>query len=260
MRGKLLTLTGLLIAALSAVGLGGRLLAQGPTSLSVDVIPTGNTPTSVASIEPCASASKGDEFNVDIIIQDVTDLLAWEMVVSYDPNVLQVIASDAQMFQSADGASRVLDLSETIEPGPDDDGRYHLQSVDTADPPAPDSGSGVLARLTFKAVGEGTSPISLAKLDLDEDGTPDQGILLRDVDAEVIGDRDGDTLFDGPVADGEIRVGERCPDAAEAVVEALNSDDSISIALVAGVAGGGFAGLIMVGTLAAILLRRRAAV
>ena len=229
-------------------------------SLGVDVIPPGNDATSLAVVEPCASAQVGDKFEVDLVIQDVADLLAWEIGLSYDPAVLEVQDRDVQMFQAANTGSSVLDISGET---PDSSGRYTLSAVDTADPSRPDSGSGVLARITFKAIAEGTSPISLEKVDLDGDGTPDQGPFLRAHSGDIIGDDDGDTFFDGPTFDAEIRVGEPCPgaqgvegDQEGPTVRTIDDDSGIGTGVIVAVAGG-IAALIAAGGLAAFLIRRR---
>src|SRR3990172_7821725 len=136
------------------------------------------------------------------------------------------------MFQDANKGSKVIDLSEDT---PDDDGRYLIQSFDSADPDSPDSGSGVLARLTLKALGPGASPLSVDKADLNSDGRPDQGPILRDVAGDIIGDTDGDALFDGPSKGAEIRVGEPCAGAAaEATVQNSGNSSGVSAAVLIG--------------------------
>ena len=227
---------------------------QGP-SLAIDVIPDGDIPTSVTQIDSCASAQEGDTFNIDLIIEDVTDLLAWEVGISYEPKVLEVRDRDVQMFQAANANSQVLDTSNET---PASSGRYAASAVDVADPASPDSGSGVLVRITLKAVGPGTSPLSLEKIDLDDDGAPDQGPFLRDVAGEIIGDEDGDTFFDGSAADAEIRVGEPCPAQSEAVVQTVG-DGRTNYGRVGGIAGGVVAALVAAGAFAAFVVRRRAA-
>ena len=253
-----LTVAGVLavLFALLAGGLPSLSFAQGQRpSLAIDAIPDGDTLTSVAQIDSCASAQEGDTFNIDLIIEDVTDLLAWEVGISYDPNVLEVRERDVQMFQATNRGSQVLDTSNET---PSNSGRYVASAVDVADPASPDSGSGVLARITLKAVGTGTSSLSLEKIDLDDDDSPDQGPFLRDVAGETIGDDDGDTFFDGSTTDAEIRVGEPCPGQAEAAVQSLDEGDT-NYGLVVGIAGGVVAGLLAAGALAAFVLRRRGA-
>lgn len=231
-------------------------LAQAPTSLSIDVIPTDNTATSVVKIDTCASAQNGDVFDIDIVIENVTDLLAWELYLSYDPAVLEVQDHDAAMFQDANQESEVIDLSEGT---PDDDGRYLIQSFDSADPSSPDSGSGVLARITLKAQGEGISPVSITEVDLNDDGTPDQGPLLRDVAGEIIGDEDGDTFFDGQTNGAEIRIGELCADPdAKAAVQNRDDSSGVSAGVVVGAVLGGLAAVALMIGLVVVLRRRRA--
>ncbi len=251
----ILTGGSLLILAATLIGFPTPSLAQGSTRLSIDVDPTGNTATSVADIDTCASAKKGDTFDIDLVIEDVTDLLAWGFVISYDPQVLGVRDSDTLMFQAANPGSRVIDLSEMT---PDDDGTYLMQSLDVGDPPSPDSGSGVLARLTFTAKAPGISRLAIDKLDLNDDGTLDQGPLLRNVAADYVGDEDGDTFFDGPNDDAEIRVGEPCPDAEGATVQA-RSDDGTDLGLVIGVVVGVLAAVTLAIAVVVYLRRRRAA-
>jgi hypothetical protein len=94
---------------------------------------------------------------------------------------------------------------------PDDTGFHQLTAFDSSDPETPDSGSGVLARVTLRAVGSGDSRVSFGSRDLDEDGKPDKGTLLRDSDAQSIGDLDEDNLFDGESTDAEVAVDQDCP-------------------------------------------------
>lgn len=253
-----LTVAGILAVLFTPLPVGSPhpSLAQGQRpSLAIDAISDGDTLASVVQIDSCAMAQEGDTFDIDLIIEDVTDLLAWEVGISYDPNMLEVRERDVQMFQAANPGSQVLDTSNET---PSNSGRYVASAVDVADPASPDSGSGVLARITFEAVGEGTSPLSLKEIDLNDDGAPDQGPFLRDVSGEIIGDEDGDTFFDGPTTDAEIRIGEPCPGQPAAVVQPDSDDDGTNYGLVAGIAGGVVAGLLAAGALAAFVLRRRA--
>ena len=68
------------LLALAAIitALPQRVSAEDP-SLAIDVGTEGNGPTSVGEIHDCISVGAGDRFDVDVLIQDVTDLLAWEV-------------------------------------------------------------------------------------------------------------------------------------------------------------------------------------
>ena len=205
----LLAATALLLAATSPAWAQ----ADGP-SLSIDAGPEGNGPTSIATIQDCVSAPLGAQFEIDVVIRDVEDLLAWEMELEYDPAVVIVVDHDVRLFQGANPGSAPIDLSARV---PDDSGYHSLSAVESSDPPAVDSGSGVLARVTLEAVGEGESPLRLGDRDINEDGTLDRGTLLKNVDAEVIGDETGDSFFDGPRGEAIVVVGNDCPAGSSSV-------------------------------------------
>ncbi len=196
--------------------LAGGLLARGysaaqeAVTIGVDVEPAGNTVTSLGPIDACISVSTGDTFQVDVFVTDVVDLLAWETYFVYDMSVINVVSRDVMMFQAANAGSNVFDVSEGL---PDIDGWYRAAAVDLADPPAPDSGSGVVARLTLEAVGTGVSPASLSPIDVNGDGKIDLGPSLTGFRGESIADVDGDGFFDGPISNAQIAVDTACPDA-----------------------------------------------
>jgi hypothetical protein len=187
-------------------------------------VTTGNEATKLGQIDDCASADVNEVFQVDVLIKGVTNLLAWELPISFDPKVLRVEDRDVKMFQAANSGSQVFDSSNQT---PNDTGTYIASAVDTADPAAPDSGDGVLVRLKLTAIGSGTSPLSLAPVDLNGDGTPDRGILLRSVSNAIIGDTNHDTFFDGPITSAEIRVGSSCPNGGKVVAAQANSTGAL---------------------------------
>ncbi len=204
-------LAGVVLAAAMLAGVmvgGGESTAQTVTSIGVDADPAANTATSLGPIDSCVSVSSGDTFDVDILVTDVVDLLAWEIYFIYDRGIVSIVDHDVQMFQAANEGSNIFDLSEVL---PDLDARYGLAAADLAQPPAPDSGSGVLARLTLKAVGPGLSPASLAPIDINDDGKIDLGPFLNNVRGDPIDDLDDDGFFDGQIFDAQIAVDTACP-------------------------------------------------
>jgi hypothetical protein len=214
-------LAGVVLALAASAGgvlTRGHSAAQEAVTIGVDADPTGNTATSLGPIDSCLSVSTGDTFQVDIFVSDVVDLLAWETYLVYDMSVINIDSRDVMMFQAANEDSNVFDVSEAL---PDIDGRYGVAAVDLADPPAPDSGSGVLARLTLKAVGAGVSPLSLSGIDINGDGTIDLGPFLTNIDAESIADLNDDGFFDGRIANAEITVGGACPSGTPLVSPTL---------------------------------------
>ena len=182
--------------------------AQQPLTLGVDADPAGNAATSLGTIQPCVSVSSGQTFQIDVFIMGVADLLAWEGYLVYDPAIVKIVERNVQMFQAANPGSQVFDSSEAL---PDQDGRYRVSAADIAEPPAPDSGSGVLARLSLTAVAAGVTPASLPLIDVTGDAIPDFGPVLTDVVGKDIGDTNGDGLFDGPLMDAWIAVDTACP-------------------------------------------------
>lgn len=196
--------------AIIALGLplgGGAAHAANP-SLVIDAGIAGNNATTVDKIENCIAVKKGTEFQMDVIVRDVSDLLAWEVYLDYNPDVVIVTDQNVKLFLQANAGSSVLDVSGRV---PDDTGFHDLQAFDSSDPPTPDSGSGVLARVTFKAVGSGDSKVSFGSRDLNNDGIPDQGTLLRDAQGQTIGDTNHDALFDGQQTAAEVAVDQDCP-------------------------------------------------
>jgi hypothetical protein len=248
---------GMALCALFLAAVAGRATgayADGPV-LALDVDPTGNGPAKIGSVDTCVSVAKSDSFQIDILIENVKDLLAWEVYFQYDPAILQVTQRDVRLFQQANPGSSVYDLSEKV---PDDDGVYRLSAADTSFPPTPDSDSGVLAELTLNALGSGTSDLSLASQDLDGDGKPDRGPFLRDADTNIIGDLNGDTFFDGEMHGAQIAVDRPCPPGSNVGRQSAVSDGASGVRILYFV-GPGLAAATVAALGAFILLSRRRA-
>ena len=97
----------------------------GDTKLAIDTVITGNEPTKPGNIDACARANVGDTFQIDVVIKGVKDLLAWELPLSYDPQLLKVVDRDVKLFQQANSGSQVLDASAQT---PDNTGVYQASS------------------------------------------------------------------------------------------------------------------------------------
>lgn len=164
------------------------------TQIGIDADPTGNTATSLGTIDSCRSVSSGTTFAVDLFIRDVTDLAGWAEAITYDQSVVSLQAIDVRLFQAADGASNIFNAS---DPLPDSDGAYSASAIDLNAPPRQDSGSGVLARLTLLAVAAGSSDLRLSAEIVDVNGNP-------------IGDVNGDRIFDGGLFNAQVKVDQPC--------------------------------------------------
>jgi hypothetical protein len=184
----------------------------------------------------------------------VEQLLAWEVYIKYDSTILEVVSRDVQMFLAANPGSSVFDASGAV---PDSSGLYRAAAADTSDPPTPDSGSGVLCRLGLKAKAPGTSAVDLAILDIDDDTAPDIGPLLRNLDGEVLGDTNGDSIFDGPIENAQVVVDAPCPGGNSASGASSNDNGGTNPVLIAIAAAAGAIGLIGISLLALRRARRR---
>lgn len=123
-------------------------------SIGVDTNASGNTATSLGSIETSRVVNCGEFFPIDVYVTDVTNLMVWNVTFRYNPAILGVYARDVQMFLAASPGSNVADRSFGDNGFT---GNYDLLASDIGEPPAPESGSGVLVRLTVGALAEGTT-------------------------------------------------------------------------------------------------------
>lgn len=173
--------------------------SQVATTLAIDADPLGNSAASLADIDACVSVAAGETFDVDVVVTDITDLSGWQADFVYDASVVSVVAMNAQLFLAAEPGSNLIDLS----PGnlPDTAGAYRMIVADISQSVGED-GSGVLARVTLQAVGQGASDLNLRQM------------KLGDSAAKAIGDIDGDNVFDGPVSEARVYVDEACPSGA----------------------------------------------
>jgi hypothetical protein len=234
------------IVALAAPPVSVPAAGQEPLAIGIDANAEGNGPLTLSTIDPRVSVCRGDVFDVDIFIRDVEELLAWEVYVGFDPAVLEVVGRDVEMFLAGNPGSSVLDVSGRVP----DPGLYQVAAADTSDPPTPDSGSGVLFRLSLRALNSGTSDIELIVRDVDGDGLADLGPLLRNVDADVLGDTNGDSIFDGPIENAEVAVDTACEGVASGTTAPTSPDGGVSPALIAIAAAVGAVALLIAGAVA----------
>ncbi|MEX1194750.1 MAG: cohesin domain-containing protein [Dehalococcoidia bacterium] len=187
-------------AVASAVTLGALLMAAG--------VGAGSSPTlliDVGSPSGCVSVDVGDEVVVSLLVENVQDLQAFEATIVHDDGILKITAQDVRIFLNTAPNSSIIDAS---EPLPDGNGRHLLSAADYTD--NSESGSGVLATITFEAIGTGQTTIAITQRDLNSDGHVDEGASLRAYGGIEISDFNGDGFFDGPVQSGAIAVGQAC--------------------------------------------------
>jgi hypothetical protein len=186
-----------LVLAVIILGPRGAASLSGPV-IGIDTDPTGNSDTAVGAIDACQAVEAGDTFEVDVTIQEVTDLAGFEAHLVYDPSVLKVTAVDYDYFLATAGSVQNWGEAPTLL-NPDTDGTL---SMIVAFMPLPDvgaSGEGVLARITFEALTGGSCDLDLSE------------VKLGDSNVQPIGDTDADDDFDGPISKGQIAVNQPCP-------------------------------------------------
>jgi Cohesin domain len=243
---RALAVLALLVSAVALqIGAGGA-AAAGP-SLAIDAGIAGNAATSVGTIENCIAVKTGDAFQMDIVIENVSDLLAWEIHLDYDPAVIEVTDQNVKLFQQAIAGSSVIDVSGHV---PDDSGLHTLSAFDSSDPATLHSGSGILSRVTFKALGPGSSPVRFAANDPNGDGT-----LLRDTNGNLIGNFNGDGFFDGPRQDAQVAVDGSCPAGSVVALRPATTGGTSFPWLIASAAAGAF--VVVLGAVGLVLFSRR---
>lgn len=198
---------------------------SGELELAVDAVPMGNAKARIGDIQDCVRTEVDQTFEIDILVMNVKDLLGWQVEFVFYPSILELVGRDVKYFSDANAGSSVFDVSGSV---PNGIGHYTVGAADLADPPAPDSGSGVLARLRLRAKSEGVSPLAIPNLDLDSDGLADRGRVLTNIEGERIEDDDGDGLFDGDVRHAQVAVGRDCPSIAPPEFSAPVSIDDIT--------------------------------
>jgi hypothetical protein len=135
------------------------------------------------SAEPPEESLKegGPEFKVNIVVDNVTNLAAFQFSLSYDPSIIQYVGVKEGSFLGSTGREPQC-TEPRIEAGQPEKLSFNCS---TLGPPvslkgtAGPDGSGVLAEITFSPVGGGTTPLDLKDsvllaAELDAEGRPAQ--------------------------------------------------------------------------------------
>ena len=87
----------------------------GTTVVGVDADPSGNTATSLGTIERCVDVSVGQAFDIDVFVDAIPedrDLAGFNYLLNYDPSKLQVNGCNHDMLLASQPGSYVVDLSD----------------------------------------------------------------------------------------------------------------------------------------------------
>jgi len=182
-------------AGWSASGGQGTTQASPAVTVGIDADPAGNTATSLGPIDSCIAVTTGDTFDVDVFVKDVEDLWFWGVEITHDLSVIEIIDIDVQKFLAASPGSEVQIQLARLYEQPGALASYALAAKDVDGPR--ESGEGVLATLTLRAVGPGVSTAAIQQPELWIDGLElaDIGSTLQAqiaVDQGCGSDTDGD--------------------------------------------------------------------
>jgi hypothetical protein len=191
-RGKLVALSPVVAAIVLAVFSGfsslgaigpshGHVQAQARPAVGVDLVPSGNTSTSLAALDVCQQATSGQRFDVDVFVRDVPAIDGFQATLSYDPTILRPVEQDVNLFLASAAGSDVVDFS---KPAPNRPGEYVVAAFDFGQNAA-ESGSGAIIRVGFEALSQGRSPITVGDVKMvGADGEP---VQPADTDGRYLG-------------------------------------------------------------------------
>ena len=196
-----LLLVGCLLGALS-VSLRSHVSADTGSTIGIDMQPGDVPASSAGDSQGCVSVNPGDKFNADVFITNVASLTAWELRVDYDPSIVSLESADYNYLLVQSGGQIFPSAFEQEKPG-----RMFLAAAETS---SADSGAGVLARLHMKAISSGASSLQITT------NPSYYGPRLTGARGVIVGDVNGDGIFDGAVSGGSVAVGRSCAPATAA--------------------------------------------
>jgi hypothetical protein len=158
-------------------------LAVNSVGIDTDVKRTAaNTATSLGSLNSCNTLTSGGSLTIDIAVDavppsdsatDTGGITGFQFSLLYDASVVKVTASDAEMLLAANPGSSLVSLGDAT---PDTDGSFLVAVSDFGSSTTPESGSGVLARITLQGVAPGVSQLTLTDLAIADVSTARYGI------------------------------------------------------------------------------------
>jgi hypothetical protein len=152
----------------------GDITPPGPISeVAIDTDTSGNAANSLGTTQNCLAPQSGGTFNVDVVVKGIPPfanfaggLGGFDFTLLYDPSQLVVTAVNDQMML-ATGTHNIVSYTEAP---PDTDGHLLVRAYDVSN--NPESGDGVLARITLNAIGQGPSNLSVIAPPPAREGVP----------------------------------------------------------------------------------------
>jgi hypothetical protein len=191
-----LVVAGVLCALVLALVSRSPVAADNGTTIGIDMQPGNGPASSGGGGQGCVSVKAGDNFNADVFITNTDPLTEWEFRVDFNPSVVSLESADFNYLLVQSGGHLFHSDFQQEKPG-----RIFLDAVE---PHSPDGGSGVLARLHLKALSDGTSSLQITN-------DPSYfGPRLLGAGGAIVGDTNGDGIFDGNLSSGSVAVGRSC--------------------------------------------------
>ncbi len=193
--------------------------AQDQASVGVDADSAGNTATSLGDLQHCRRVEVNDAFQIDVYGVDIPGVVGFEFTVNYDPTILEVTAAKTEFLLAANQGSQIVDFTDDPTQDGNDadqipdghDGSFTVAATDFG-PAADESGSGVLAAISLRALANGVSTLALSNVKLLRTGA--NGSIIP---VEPIGYSE---YFVGTGANANIGVGEGCTPPLPTTLEA----------------------------------------
>jgi hypothetical protein len=114
---------------------------------------------------------QGQRFDVDVFVRDVPAIDGLQATLAYDPAILRPVEQDVNLFLASASGSNVEDFS---KPAPGRTGDYIVAAFDFGQNAA-ESGSGTVIRVSFEALSQGRSPMTVGDVKMaGADGEPVQ--------------------------------------------------------------------------------------
>jgi len=131
------------------------------TTPTITSTPTKLPASTIVRIDPPSSnVLTGAIFTVDVAVDAVSNLGAYEFQLNFDPNVITFVSVADASFLGSTGRG-VFCPEPSVA-----DNRFHFGCATSGPEPPGPSGSGVLSVVTFRAVGAGVSPLELVNVAL----------------------------------------------------------------------------------------------
>jgi len=185
---------GLFVSAAAASSFANQ--AQLRAGVDADI--AGNSGTQIGDVQDCVEVAVGDEFQVDVFVEDVSDMEAFQYFLVYDPAIVNIIGANSTgdgTFLASGESGPLADFNQFDAGTEDTDGEFGGAAADFGDT---ESGEGVLTRIDLRAVGSGQSQLSL------------EGFFFTTPPAIPIAPGPDGKFFRGPVLNAAVSVGESC--------------------------------------------------